>query len=230
MLELEDRHLKLIEILTCKTLQLFHQALRYVLEFYKEKKRRVEIKERKEREERKKYNFVSCSRVRRKRIEDPAVKMDEEMIALHNIMPVELAIKREMEYRTKVEVLKNRHLINLNPLLPSQVQPTSHTTSKRKEPSSSGTSLERQSMGLVCKICQITFSTVNHLKQHSNTIKHKGNVVQLKKRGQNVSTPFLCELCNSSCSSGIIMDEHLKGTRHLTLLQEFENAKRARAE
>ncbi|KAL8228995.1 hypothetical protein R6Q57_013895 [Mikania cordata] len=225
MLELEDRHLKLIEILTCKILQLFHQVKCSLCQAGE-----VTFKRFEGRKIGKAGFNLETLRPLCQPLEDPAVKMDEEMIALHNIMPVELAIKREMEYRTKVEVLKNRHLINLNPLLPSQAQPTSHTTSKRKEPSSSGTSLERQSIGLVCKICQITFSTVNHLKQHSNTIKHKGNVVQLKKRGQNVSTPFLCELCNSSCSSGIIMDEHLKGTRHLTLLQEFENAKRARAE
>ncbi|KAI7733306.1 hypothetical protein M8C21_008511 [Ambrosia artemisiifolia] len=147
--------------------------------------------------------------------------MDEEMIALRNVMPVELAIKREMEYRAKIEVLKNQRLINLNPLVPSQVHPASHATLKRKEPCSSGTSLERRSIGLVCKICQMTFNSVNQLKQHSNTIKHKGNVVQLKKRGQNVSTPFLCELCNSSCSSAAIMDDHLRGTKHVTLLQEF---------
>ncbi|KAI3717521.1 hypothetical protein L1987_69194 [Smallanthus sonchifolius] len=160
---------------------------------------------------------------------DRVVKMDEEMIAMRNIMPVELAIKREMEYRTKLEVLKNRRFVNLNPLLPSQVHPQSHATLKRKEPCSSGTSLERRSTGLVCKICQKTFDSVIHLKQHSNTVKHKGNVLQLKKRGQNVSTPFLCELCNSSCSSGIIMEDHLKGTKHATLLQELENAKRVRA-
>lgn len=53
---------------------------------------------------------------------DLVVKMDEEMIALRNVMPVELAIRREMEYRAKVEVLKNRRLINLHPLLPSQVR------------------------------------------------------------------------------------------------------------
>lgn len=45
--------------------------------------------------------------------------MDEEMITLHNVMPVELAIKREMEYRSKLDA---RRLINLNPLLPSQVR------------------------------------------------------------------------------------------------------------
>ncbi|KAK1423147.1 hypothetical protein QVD17_18442 [Tagetes erecta] len=161
---------------------------------------------------------------------DRVVKMDEEMIALRNVMPVELAIKREMEYRAKVEVLKNRRLINLHPLLPSQVHPASHATLKRNEPCSSGTSLEQRSTGLVCKICQVTFDSVAHLKQHSSTVKHKGNVLHLKKRGQNVSTPFLCELCNSSCSSGVMMDAHLNGIKHATLLQEFENAKRARAE
>ncbi|KVH96169.1 uncharacterized protein LOC112527980 [Cynara cardunculus var. scolymus] len=156
--------------------------------------------------------------------------MDEEMMTLHNVMPVKLAIKREMEYRSKMEVLRNRRFNNLNPLLPSQVQPANQATLKRKEPSSSGTALERRSTGLICKICQITFGTVLHLKQHSETIRHKGNILQLKKRGQNVSTPFLCELCNSSCSSGIVMEDHLKGTKHATVLQEFENAKRARAE
>lgn len=53
---------------------------------------------------------------------DSVAKMDEEMITLHNIMPVELAIKREMEYRSKLEVLRDRHLVDLNPMLPSQVR------------------------------------------------------------------------------------------------------------
>ncbi|KAJ9549151.1 hypothetical protein OSB04_021694 [Centaurea solstitialis] len=137
--------------------------------------------------------------------------MDEEMITLHNVMPVKLAIEREMEYRSKLEVLRNRRFNNLSPLLPSQVHPANPATLKRKEPSSSGTALERRSTGLICKICQITFGTILHLKQHSETIRHKGN------------------LCNSSCSSGIVMADHLKGTKHATILQEFENAKRARA-
>lgn len=45
------------------------------------------------------------------------------MVTLHNVMPVDLAIKREMEYRHKMEALKNQPLNNLNPLLPSQVRP-----------------------------------------------------------------------------------------------------------
>ncbi|CAI9275893.1 unnamed protein product [Lactuca saligna] len=156
-------------------------------------------------------------------------KMDDEMVTLHNVMPVDLAIKREMEYRHKMEALKNQPLNNLNPLLPSQVHPTSRTTLKRKEPSTSGIKLKKQATGLVCKICEITFCTVGQMKDHSNSLKHKHIVQQLKKRGQNVSTPFLCELCNSSCSSGIVMAVHLKGTKHAAVLQEVEKAKRARA-
>nr|XP_043607571.1 uncharacterized protein LOC122579452 [Erigeron canadensis] len=155
--------------------------------------------------------------------------MEEEMIRLQNIMPLDLAIKREMEYRCRMEVLKNRRLVNLNPLLPSQVPPASQAL-KRKEPSSSNAALARRSTGLVCKICHVTFGTVIHLNQHSETARHKNNVLQLKKRGQNVSTPFLCELCNSSCSSGLVMDGHLNGTKHATILLEYMNAKRARAE
>ncbi|KAI3502504.1 hypothetical protein L1887_30608 [Cichorium endivia] len=156
-----------------------------------------------------------------------SAKMDEEMVTLHNVMPVELALKREMEYRRKMEVSKNCQLNNLNPLLPSHV---SHTPLKRKEASSSsGRALKRRSTGLVCKICDVTFNAVNQMKDHSNSVRHKNNVQQLKKRGKNVSTPFLCELCNSSCSSDIVMEDHLSGTKHATILQEFEKAKRATA-
>lgn len=51
------------------------------------------------------------------------VKMEEEMMTLCNIMPVELAIKRELEYRNKMEVLNNRHHNDLKPLVLGQVKP-----------------------------------------------------------------------------------------------------------
>ncbi|GKD88253.1 zinc finger, C2H2, partial [Tanacetum coccineum] len=110
------------------------------------------------------------------------------------------------------------------------VRPTSHPELKRKQPSSSGTALERRSTGFVCKICQITFGTIPHLNQHSDTARHKGNLLQLKKQGKNVSCPFFCQLCDISCSSGLVMADHLRGTKHTTMLQDVENAKRARAE
>ncbi|KAL4569500.1 hypothetical protein LXL04_025139 [Taraxacum kok-saghyz] len=157
-------------------------------------------------------------------------KMEEEMVPLHTIMPVDLAIKREMEYRHKLEALKNQRLNNLNPLTPSHVYPVSQPTLKRKDPSSSsGTKpKKRRSTGISCKICDMTFCSVSQMKDHSNGARHKNSVQQLKKRGKNVSTPFLCELCNSSCSSDIVMEDHLRGTKHTAVLQEFEKAKRGR--
>ncbi|GKE53754.1 hypothetical protein Tco_1488910, partial [Tanacetum coccineum] len=45
--------------------------------------------------------------------------MEEDMIKLGNIMPVELAIARELEYRKKMEVLNNRQM-DFIPLVPPQ--------------------------------------------------------------------------------------------------------------
>lgn len=48
--------------------------------------------------------------------------MDDEMITLNNVMSAELAIQRELEYRTKMELLNFQHLNPLKPLIPSQVK------------------------------------------------------------------------------------------------------------
>lgn len=43
------------------------------------------------------------------------------MIKLCNVMTVELALKRELEYRKKMEALKTQHQSDLNPFIPAQV-------------------------------------------------------------------------------------------------------------
>lgn len=40
------------------------------------------------------------------------IGMDEEMIFLDNIMPVEIALKRELEYRRKVEAWRKQQQID----------------------------------------------------------------------------------------------------------------------
>lgn len=168
-------------------------------------------------------------------------KMEGEMITLHYVMSVELAIEREIVYRKKMDISKNL-CQNLEPLLPLQVPPSSRVGLKRKEPSlnilafltkqpSSGVqTFQKRSKGFVCKACQMDFSTVSHLKQHSETPRHTGHILGMKRRGQNVSTPFLCKLCDSSCSSASVMENHLNGMKHAVSLQEFENAKKVRDE
>lgn len=40
------------------------------------------------------------------------IEMDEEMIFLDNVMPVEIALKRELEYRRKVEAWRKQQQID----------------------------------------------------------------------------------------------------------------------
>lgn len=164
------------------------------------------------------------------------------MIRLHNIMPVELAIRRELEYRRKLEILRKQNESDLIPLVIMERRPTPSARETKKRPRTSTyqqapvlqSSLSclpfpKLPSGLVCTVCRIAFATVFHLKQHSKTLAHTGKLFQMKKRGENTSNPFLCELCNSSCSSAFVMEQHLNGTRHIASLQEFEKVKRARA-
>ncbi|CAK9142381.1 unnamed protein product [Ilex paraguariensis] len=55
--------------------------------------------------------------------------MDDEMITLHNVMPVEIAMKRELEYRRKMEALrKQRQSCTTKPLEPLEVSNSNHVT------------------------------------------------------------------------------------------------------
>ncbi|KAK2973443.1 hypothetical protein RJ640_007944 [Escallonia rubra] len=159
-------------------------------------------------------------------------KMDEEMITLHNVMSLELAIKRELEYRRKMEVLKRQHRSD-HPLVSLEVPPPSQADRKRKEPaiviqpSSSYQLFQNHPAGLACDACQLAFGTLFHLKQHCESLKHRGILFEQKKRGGAASNPFRCRLCNSWCSSGLTLGQHLNGTKHAALLQDFEAARQA---
>ncbi|KAI3744459.1 hypothetical protein L1987_57540 [Smallanthus sonchifolius] len=154
-------------------------------------------------------------------------------------MPVELAIKRELEYRKKLEALKNQHQNDLKPLLLAQVPVSEGQTRvdrKRKvQPSNAQCSRSLQSVRsclsstrFVCVACKIAFATVFHLKVHGETLAHKAKLFKSKRGGENTSNPFLCEACDILCSSSRVMEFHVAGIKHATCLQEFEDAKRER--
>nr|XP_043623478.1 uncharacterized protein LOC122595207 isoform X3 [Erigeron canadensis] len=131
--------------------------------------------------------------------------MEDEMISLCNIMPVELAIKREMEYRKKMEALNSRNQNELAPLMLAQVPVSESQTlvdRKRKvEPCNAQCSRRLlSSPRFVCVLCRIAFANVFHLKRHGETSAHRTAVGLLKNRGVN----------------------------HAAYFQEFEAAKRAR--
>ncbi|CAK9142382.1 unnamed protein product [Ilex paraguariensis] len=97
-------------------------------------------------------------------------------------------------------------------------------------PSSGRQAFQKHCAGLVCKPCQVSFSTLFHLKNHCEGQTHKGKLLQLKKIGTPLSNPLCCELCNAFCSSGPTLEQHLKGTKHASCLQEIENAKQTKAQ
>lgn len=156
------------------------------------------------------------------------------MITLDNVMSVELAIKRELDYRRKMEVFRTQHQTHFKPLPPLQDPSPSQAGRKRKAPasnsasqaSSSSQAFQRHPTGLVCEVCKLAFSTLFHIQQHCESLRHKGKVFHMKKRGEVLSNPIRCELCKASCSSSIVLEQHLNGTKHAEALQNFEDAKR----
>ncbi|KAL1804284.1 hypothetical protein DCAR_0935945 [Daucus carota subsp. sativus] len=168
--------------------------------------------------------------------------MEDEMITLNNVMSAELAIQREFEYRTKMELLNFQHLNPLKPLVPSQGPPQSQLGLKRKEPTSTFQGFPEQQASssscqvfknhpsvLVCHACTLAFATLFHLRQHCNSRRHHEKLIDFKKMGRAFSNPLSCDLCKSPGSSVLVIEGHLNGLKHAQSLMAFENKKMARA-
>ncbi|KAL8249858.1 hypothetical protein R6Q59_006726 [Mikania micrantha] len=160
--------------------------------------------------------------------------MEEDMINLCNIMPVELAIKRELEYRTKM-LLKNQHRNDLKPLVLTQGSlPQARREDAELAPSispllqfSSSSRTLKEKIAFSCKACQLTFASVFHLSSHVESQQHKVNISQMKKRREAISNPIWCELCRSSCSSLGEVEAHLVGSKHNSSISNLtKNSKR----
>ncbi|KAL4586782.1 hypothetical protein LXL04_011426 [Taraxacum kok-saghyz] len=151
---------------------------------------------------------------------------EDDMITLQNIMPVDLAIKRELEYRKKIELSRNQHQNNFKTFELSQGPPiqswkedckwaASGSQKSRILWFSSPCQTLREKRVFSCKACQLTFGTVFDLSGHVVGQQHKVNLSEMKKRKKAISNPIWCELCKSSCSSLGEMERHLNGSRHL---------------
>ncbi|KAL4586781.1 hypothetical protein LXL04_011425 [Taraxacum kok-saghyz] len=80
----------------------------------------------------------------------------------------------------------------------------------------------------VCVFCRMAFASVFHLKMHGETSAHRTRLSIARNGRENVSNPFLCEVCDILCSGGRVMEVHVAGIKHAERLREFEDAKRAR--
>ncbi|KAF8378748.1 hypothetical protein HHK36_030097 [Tetracentron sinense] len=163
------------------------------------------------------------------------------------IMPVELAIKRELAYRRKIETLRLQQQTG-SKKAPVPFQGPSPSPSllgiKRKapignpqyfpasqpRPSSSSQPLRNPSSNLFCKVCRVTCSSSPNLKQHREGQKHKAKLKELEEIRKNsrdrISKPQWCELCSIPCTDEISLEQHLSGKKHALRIQAIEDAKR----
>lgn len=166
--------------------------------------------------------------------------MDEEMILMDNIMPVDIAIRRELEYRKKVEALR-KHLNNDsgNDFLPIEEPIANLTGVKRKalainsqsgfslpHPSTQQQDFRKQPAGLICITCDEEFSTLHYLKWHCSSQSHKQKLLRLRNMGENIGNPLWCKLCNAPGSSPIVIEQHLQGLKHESALKMLEIERR----
>ncbi|KAF5178605.1 hypothetical protein FRX31_031805, partial [Thalictrum thalictroides] len=162
-----------------------------------------------------------------------------------NVMPLELAIKRELDYRMRMENLQARVCVDSKeafvpsqglPLVPSpsivgkkrktlsnnlRIFPTQPTRSSNR-----GQSAQHEPGKLLCTLCKVAFSSKSALRQHRQDSLHKANLMEnQKKNRQSKNKPQWCKLCRISCSDERAFTQHLAGKKHAASVHAVEAAK-----
>uniref|UniRef100_A0A5B7ASN2 Putative Zinc finger, C2H2 n=1 Tax=Davidia involucrata TaxID=16924 RepID=A0A5B7ASN2_DAVIN len=96
--------------------------------------------------------------------------MDEEMIMLDNIMPLELAIKRELEYRRKMEASQKQHKRTSSKSSRNKEKGTSYQHSK----ASCQPCLQGLSVGLHYYVSSQAALCKSNTQRQFTTVKSKG--------------------------------------------------------
>ncbi|XP_034672944.1 zinc finger RNA-binding protein-like [Vitis riparia] len=164
-----------------------------------------------------------------------------------DVMPLELAMKRESAYRKKVEMMLSQLYGGESREDPfsSQVPSSSPSSgpslsgTKRKTPTRSSQCLPPQQLQLLysshtlgnrkedlfCKVCQVACPSSFHLKQHLIGQKHK-DTLDLKSgrniREEDANTRKWCDLCKIWCINKYSLEQHFKGKKHQDNVQELE--------
>ncbi|KAL5723027.1 hypothetical protein ACHQM5_006473 [Ranunculus cassubicifolius] len=152
-----------------------------------------------------------------------------------NVMPLELAIKRELDYRMKIENLQGVRLDIKEPFVSFQVPPPTPSSStigkKRKALSSNHRFSHNDSGKLVCTLCHVSFSSKSALRQHRLESKHKAKLMESQKKiRQTKHKPVWCKLCRISCSDERAFTQHLAGRKHAASVHAIEAAKSIKEE
>ncbi|OMO68674.1 Zinc finger, U1-type [Corchorus capsularis] len=138
-----------------------------------------------------------------------------------DIMPLELAIQREMGYRQKIAMLSmksaNDSGLQLKPLQPgltSHLRLDSHVSEDQKDM-------------FFCEVCQVSCSSAKTYKQHVKGQKHRTNLHFPFKGNDEAATTAVnsrkkCELCGVWCMNESSFNQHLEGQKHKERLQNLE--------
>lgn len=161
-----------------------------------------------------------------------------------NVMSVEVAIRRELEYRRKMEALQFQlqgesswslqeppsvaGLKRKAPVSNLQYSPTPPP----EQPSCSQRPSQNAPVSLLCKICEQAFPSTFFLKQHCKTQKHQLKLIRMKSyqrsggsQIKDVNNPFWCSLCQIGCSSAHTLEQHLIGQKHVSGVVAMEKQK-----
>ncbi|XP_050221108.1 uncharacterized protein LOC126671383 [Mercurialis annua] len=172
-----------------------------------------------------------------------------------NVMAAELAIQRELAYRTKIAALQSPSSSKVcRELMPLEVQSSSLCPIPIPSPMSiSGSSqlsgIKRQAVEIClpasethepahgvdytfCKDCQISISGYSNYIQHIDGRKHKLKLEELKfSRGSHDTISdlsnqrFSCDLCKIWCTNRNLLEAHLEGQKHKSALVKADLAK-----
>ncbi|XP_043725306.1 uncharacterized protein LOC122671895 isoform X2 [Telopea speciosissima] len=152
-----------------------------------------------------------------------------------NIMPVELAIKREIAYRKRIMTVRTQTPVGSRDASMSSKE-TSPSQSlvgiKRKEPScnfqclpklsSSCQLLQNRSVGLNRKL-------VLNVKQRTRVSGYKNLYKGLEENQEYIGQKggqLWCNACNVQCSGEYCLAQHFMGKKHAACIEEIKNGKR----
>lgn len=155
-----------------------------------------------------------------------------------NVMPLELAIRRELDYRARVENVQGVRADKKEAYLSFQGPTPAPNLSGKKRKSLASTTrffqgqnsrsstVQNESGKLMCTLCQLNFSSKSALRQHRQDSIHKANLMESQKKGrQSKNRPQWCKLCRISCSDERAFTQHLAGKKHAASVHAIEAAK-----
>ncbi|KAF7838504.1 UBP1-associated proteins 1C-like [Senna tora] len=159
----------------------------------------------------------------------------------NTIIPLKIAIQKEMTYRTKfLSSLHRRphdrddhHSIqNFLPLkvspsvqTPQQVAPPPPLLPPASTPSSLSGTKRKEPDNLYCEICRVSCSSVLNLKQHLMGHKHRSKLQELELNQNNSNGRHWCEVCKVACMNEDLLNLHFKGRKHRVEVHKFETCK-----